>query len=280
MISSLAPQTARLQSTMARRSSLCAGASAACESSETVILFSVRVPVLSDAMTLTEPKVSTTPRFFTRTLLLDMSAAMSAKVTVTATGMPSGTNATIREMQFTIWEFKARKSGCLTRSQANHPRKATIPVLRESTAMMMTKRLISWWSVDGSELCEPAMRAMSPKTVLFPVAITTPTPVPSTALHPKNARFFVSRKLLSEHCRQHFTGSLSPFSVDLSTLRSLTEISRTSAGTLSPPLIVTMSPTTRSDTGTDTCWPPRLTIASRGIMAVNCSMMQSLLYSW
>ena len=54
----------------------------------TVILFWVRVPVLSEQMTLVEPKVSTPSRFFTRQFFFAILWAVRVSVIVTVIRRP------------------------------------------------------------------------------------------------------------------------------------------------------------------------------------------------
>ena len=54
----------------------------------TVILFWVRVPVLSEQMTLVEPKVSTPSKFFTRQFFLAILWAVRVRVIVTVIKRP------------------------------------------------------------------------------------------------------------------------------------------------------------------------------------------------
>merc|ERR1740139_457440 len=65
---------------------------------ERVILFCVRVPVLSEQMHEVEPRVSTDSRFLTSTFFLAMRWAVKARETVTVARRPSGTLATMIPM--------------------------------------------------------------------------------------------------------------------------------------------------------------------------------------
>eukprot|EP00162_Nutomonas_longa_P014219 comp21874_c0_seq1/m.49553 comp21874_c0_seq1/g.49553 ORF comp21874_c0_seq1/g.49553 comp21874_c0_seq1/m.49553 type:complete len:307 (-) comp21874_c0_seq1:449-1369(-) len=60
----------------------------------TVSSFWVNVPVLSEQMTVQEPRVSTLESFLTTTLRLDMRCVPTARQRVTSGSMPSGTKAT------------------------------------------------------------------------------------------------------------------------------------------------------------------------------------------
>ena len=62
----------------------------------TVIRFSVSVPVLSEQMTVTEPRVSTAGSLRIRARRLSIRCAPNARAMVTTAGNPSGTAATAR----------------------------------------------------------------------------------------------------------------------------------------------------------------------------------------
>jgi len=66
------------------------------------VLTSVRVPVLSEQMIDTAPKVSTVLSDLQRTLFLRIMLALMVRLAVRATGSPSGIKATATETQSTI----------------------------------------------------------------------------------------------------------------------------------------------------------------------------------
>ena len=68
----------------------------AVHTSTTVILFMVRVPVLSEQMTEAQPSVSTAGSFFTMALRLTIRCTPSASTMITTAVRPSGIAATAR----------------------------------------------------------------------------------------------------------------------------------------------------------------------------------------
>jgi hypothetical protein len=75
----------------------------------------VRVPVLSEQMTLTEPRVSTVLRDLQRTLFWRMILAVMVSEAVKAIGRPSGMNAMATETQSTISVGTLIQPGCFLR---------------------------------------------------------------------------------------------------------------------------------------------------------------------
>jgi hypothetical protein len=82
------------------------------------VLTLVRVPVLSEQMTLTDPRVSTVFRDLQRILFLRMRFAVIVREAVKAIGRPSGMNAIATETQSTISVGTLMKPGCFGRKYA------------------------------------------------------------------------------------------------------------------------------------------------------------------
>jgi hypothetical protein len=79
------------------------------------MLTMVRVPVLSEQITLTEPRVSTVFKDLQRILFLRMMFAVMVKEAVKAIGRPSGIKAMATETQSTIKVGTLIQLGCFLR---------------------------------------------------------------------------------------------------------------------------------------------------------------------
>mmetsp|Transcript_18105 Transcript_18105/g.45587 ORF Transcript_18105/g.45587 Transcript_18105/m.45587 type:complete len:314 (+) Transcript_18105:2934-3875(+) len=137
----------------------------------TVMRFCVSVPVLSDAMTVVQPSVSTPCRFFTSMDTLCMRLAVKASATVRVHSSPSGTVATMTEMQYTsdcttVWMPRPRPT----------PRKVR-PSRMATMETHLMKALISRMRGGVDSPPDSAVSpAIWPMTVLSPVPTTTPVP--------------------------------------------------------------------------------------------------------
>ena len=98
----------------------------------TVILFWVRVPVLSEQIHEVEPKVSTASKFLTKTCFSDSLLAVMAREMVMQASSPSGTLAT----RMPIPKIKHWRAWYLTTKRAN--KKKMTPRLIAMTVMMRT----------------------------------------------------------------------------------------------------------------------------------------------
>lgn len=104
-----------------------------------VILFIVKVPVLSEQMQLVDPKVSTASKFLQRTFFSDNLFAVSVRPTVTSTIIPSGTLAVIIPMA----KIKLRTAGYPT----TNPRQNKItPTMTANMVNLIIKRLIYFFN--------------------------------------------------------------------------------------------------------------------------------------
>ena len=103
----------------------------------TVILFIVRVPVLSEQISVELPKVSKLSNFFTKTFLSPNRVAIILSVLVTVAGNPYGTLATITIMNPSI---KAKIIG----APYDKPiRKKIVPIITDKIVKNLTKCNIS-----------------------------------------------------------------------------------------------------------------------------------------
>jgi len=106
------------------------------------------VPVLSLHKTLTEPSVSTVDNTLTKTWCFAMRLAIILRVSVTATGSPSGRNATIAPMIFMMIADHDRKVGYFTLNYPSHTKKMTRPVVNANTVITMTNLLSSFFKLE------------------------------------------------------------------------------------------------------------------------------------
>lgn len=196
--------------------------------SVTTILFFVRVPVLSEQMTETDPSVSTVFSDLQRILFLRIMLATIVKLVVSAMGRPSGMtgsrmsvyvqrvqaldthtsnsgrNAAHDKLRYVDpirmrFPQPCRPEKCEYRSaqlSANHTYQSTmmrITTQNIKAEMMRMKRRISFWSGVISVLGSEVSFAIRPKMVLSPVETQTPMQLPETQCVPCIPMLFVSR---------------------------------------------------------------------------------------
>jgi hypothetical protein len=142
----------------------------------TVISFFVSVPVLSDAMTVAEPSVSTAARCRTMALRLAMRCTPMESTAVTTAGRPSGTAATANATP----RMSTSKRAPTLRTSST-----TTIVTTMMTAIAMTTspsilpvRSSSRCSGVASSGVASSRPAMRPISVRMPVAVTTALPCP------------------------------------------------------------------------------------------------------
>mmetsp|Transcript_2224 Transcript_2224/g.5189 ORF Transcript_2224/g.5189 Transcript_2224/m.5189 type:complete len:276 (+) Transcript_2224:2280-3107(+) len=243
--------------------------------------FCVSVPVLSEAMTVQEPSVSTDSSFLQFTLRSASLRELMVRQPVTQAGRPSGTLATMIPIALMSalmivvlrlpWEVRPRITAAT---------KKTRPIVTARMVMKCTKRLTSIWRVVGWSPPDDASVAMDPISVLSPIATTIPVASPSTTREPEKAML---RDSIRSSCVCELTtvmGSDSPVSDELSTLRPLTRIMRISAGHFSPDSTVTRSPITRVSAVTRVSTPPRRTRALDGSILAKVAATALFLPSW
>mmetsp|Transcript_4534 Transcript_4534/g.17159 ORF Transcript_4534/g.17159 Transcript_4534/m.17159 type:complete len:226 (-) Transcript_4534:691-1368(-) len=224
-------------------------------------------------MVVVEPRVSTDSRFLTSTFFLAILCEVRVRATVTVSGNPSGTLATMIPMVLTI-------TVTIPCPRASPNTRKTAPIPRANAVMTQTKYSISILRGVFSFPVDEANFAMFPMTVLSPVRTMTPIPLPLAMNEPKKTRFAVSRGLAWEDSGARVWGSDSPVSDELFTLRSLHERILTSAGTLSPDLTRMMSPGTQYFASRVICWPSLRSTALTGTMFLKPSMIFELFASW
>ena len=118
-----------------------------------VILFMVKVPVLSEQIQLVDPKVSTASRFLHRTFLSASLLAVNVKPAVTSTRSPYGTLAVIMPTA----KIKFNMGGYPT---ANPKPNNRTPIITANTVRRIMNLLISCFKGDYSELALAAKLAI------------------------------------------------------------------------------------------------------------------------
>ncbi len=141
----------------------------------TVISFWVRVPVLSEQMTVAEPSVSTEERRRIRACLRTISRIPNARLMVTTAGKPSGTAAIARLTAImnisTMASISKLERNKPTRNTRAHIARAAQP----NNFPRLSRRFCRGVS-SSSTIC--SMPAINPSWVCMPVETTTPLPRP------------------------------------------------------------------------------------------------------
>ena len=219
--------------------------------------FCVRVPVLSEQIKVTEPKVSTEGRRRTRAFSDTMRRAPSASNTVTTAGNASGIAATARLTAVRI--ISTGSSPRRTPTQNTRPQMAI--TARANRLPKAARRICKGVLRSPSRSSRPATL---PSSVAMPVATTRPRPRPWVAVVPLNAMFNRSPSAWAipvsvEACFSTVTDS--PVRADSSILSWAISISRKSAGIWLPASSNTISPGTSVLAATTCGCPSRNTVA-------------------
>ena len=177
---------ASLHSAAARSSSWCKGGGAPSPGTQAVpsasrrsacMRFCVKVPVLSEQMKVTEPKVSTDGRRRISAFCDTMRRAPSASSTVTTAGSASGIAATARLMA-----VKIISTGSSPRSTPATKTSAQIAITTSANRLpKAARRNCSGVLRSASRSSKPATL---PNSVAMPVATTRPRPRPCVAVVP------------------------------------------------------------------------------------------------
>jgi hypothetical protein len=197
---------------------------------ETIIWFSVSVPVLSVLIALVAPSVSTSVRFFTTAFASASCFAPRDRRPDTNAGMPVG----IAEMAIAVPSSSSSWPG--------------IPRIRPTTTMMATapqamipntfvSESSSFCSGDLVRVTELSMVAICPICVPAPVAVTTIVPVPLVTEVFWKSMFVRSPSVTSEETNVMVSlaiGALSPVSAASWASSVADRTIRPSAGTMSP----------------------------------------------
>ena len=223
----------------------------------TVILFWVRVPVLSEQTTPAQPRVSTAGSFFTMAFRPASRWMPRARTMVTMAGRPSGMAAT------------ARETAVRNISSSPFPWNSPTPNITAHTARHRKDRDLDispirrWSGVSPSPLSR-SRPAICPIWVPIPVATTRAVPRPAVISVPEMSMFTRSPKGVSSgrwSATSFSTGTDSPVMADSSAWRRLHSKIRASAGTWSPASRRITSPGTRAAAATFLRTPSRSTAA-------------------
>ena len=246
------------------------------EKATAVILFWVRVPVLSEQITPVLPKVSTAGMCRTMARCLASLLTPMASTMVTTAVSPSGMAATPRLTAMRnisngslCWSSPSRK---MTPHTASTPSPRSFPV-------SFSRSCSGVWGASSRAI----IPAIFPTAVSMPVAATTPAPAPAVTAVKAKAVFFRSPR---GACFPHrawasfSTGRDSPVKADSSVCRSTDLRSRRSAGTRSPAWRITRSPGTSWALSTTWRLPSRTTVAWGEESFRRAAMALSARHSW
>ena len=232
-------------------------------SSRAVILFRVRVPVLSEQIADVEPSVSTAGSRLTMALRRAISRVPIESSAVTTAGRPVGIAAT------------ARATPVMNRVSNDSPRARPSSTTRTSATAAMDAMIFDRASscfCRGVLLVSvlASMSAMWPISVSMPVAVTISSPRPRVTevfMYAMQVRSPSGTSSPGTGSIDLPTGRLSPVSAASSISRVAARLTRPSAGIRLPASTSTTSPGTSSSASISTAWPSRRT---RAIVFIIC----------
>ena len=183
--------------------------------STTCILFCVRVPVLSDAITVLLPNVSTAGNFLIILFFLAILVIPIDSIMVTTVGNPSGIAATASPTDV----IKISIAGIFLSKPITNTNEHIISAVMPN--LFPTSPNLFWSGVSGDSSLI-IIWAILPTFVFIPVSVATASACPLTAMVVANIRFSISPKdTFSFKITSAFlsTGKVSPVSADSSTLK-------------------------------------------------------------
>ena len=240
----------------------------------TVISFLVKVPVLSEQITVVHPSVSTEGNFLTKAFLLIILCTPKAREIVTTAGKPSGIAATAKATDVIKISIKS--------PPFKIPAKNTIIQIPMVAIPIHFPRLLSFFC-NGVIFagCSWINEAILPICVSIPVCVTIALPRPNVTSVPEKTMFFISAICIfsSKVVNILVTGVDSPVK-DASCVCNLTiSINLASAGTFEPSSNTITSPGTKSFESISCSSPSLITIAFNEANFFNASIDFSALYS-
>ncbi len=222
-----------------------------------VISLAVSVPVLSEQIVVTEPRVSIEVMVRVMALRFAIAETPRASVIVRIAGRPSGIAPTAKPME--AWNSSSRSEPWSSQPSPNRAAAANT-MMRLSTLPNEFICLVSGVSRVSTSL---SMSLIRPISVSWPVATTTQRPEPPATIEEENAieRRSPTPAPASTASVDFSAASDSPVSADSSMRKLLDCTRRRSAGTRSPLRSRTMSPGTISSASTSVHDPSRRTVA-------------------
>ena len=218
----------------------------------------MRVPVLSERITVVQPRVSTDESCLIIAFFPASLWTPNARAIVIVAGRPSGTAATATEMV----NIKLSTNGFPCKK--NPITKRVTDIINVINATKRPINFSSFWSGDWSCFVVAVKWVILPNSVLSPVAKTIALPSPWVIMVPMKTMFFCSifgRYFPLRATTSFPAGSDSPVSIDWSHSNWLASISRASAGTRVPSVKIMMSPGTSRNESISTCLPSLKTLA-------------------
>ena len=244
--------------------------------STTVIWFFVKVPVLSEHITVVQPSVSTDGSLRMIALCLTIRCTPMERIMVEIAGSPSGIAPTASEIATISILTTGRPFSSPIAKMRTHITIAAMPI----TLPSFSRRTCIGVCVSESL---SSILAIFPISVSIPVPTTIPRPCPNVTTPLEYAIFLRSPRGMSSPSRVSgvfSTGTDSPVMDDSWILILYDSVILISAGTMSPTSSSTMSPGTTSSTLTTIGSPFLMTLATGAAIFFSDSSDFCALNSW